>query len=150
MMRWMLVSAAVLGAWACLARAEENNLEKQDLAKFQGVWKIAAMQDNGKQVPADVASSMALYIYKNEYVFKVGEHTAAVGVFKIDPEVRTITRTDTDGDNKGKTYVGIYELDGDAIKVCWSPAGVKDPPSKFESKPGSGCCLDHLQRAPRK
>jgi uncharacterized protein (TIGR03067 family) len=44
------------------------------------------------------------------------------------------------------TILAIYELTGDTLRVCWSPAG-KERPTDFASKPGSGCSFVVLKRA---
>jgi hypothetical protein len=43
----------------------------------------------------------------------------------------------TDGFTKGKTQLGIYELEGDTFKACFSKPGT-DRPADFTSKPGDG------------
>jgi hypothetical protein len=38
----------------------------------------------------------------------------------------------------GKTYQGIYEVDGDTLRTCVQLDAKKDRPTEFVSKPGSG------------
>jgi hypothetical protein len=40
----------------------------------------------------------------------------------------------TDGPNKGKTFLAIYELDKDSLKVCYDLSG-KARPTEFKTKP---------------
>jgi len=67
--------------------------------------------------------------------------------FKIDPikKPKTIDYTVTDGPEKGKTVLGIYELDGDTVKFCFS-APDKERPSEFTAKEGSGRTLSLWKR----
>jgi uncharacterized protein (TIGR03067 family) len=51
----------------------------------------------------------------------------------------------TEGPDKGKTFLGIYELSGDDYKVCFAPAG-KGRPVEFSSKEGSGNILQVWKR----
>jgi hypothetical protein len=51
----------------------------------------------------------------------------------------------TEGDDKGKTFRGIYEFEGDTRKVCLAPAG-KERPKEFSSTAGSGHVLAVLKR----
>ena len=46
----------------------------------------------------------------------------------------------TEGPTKGKTHLGIYELDGDMVKFCFAAPG-EDRPTKFTAKEGSGRTL---------
>ena len=41
----------------------------------------------------------------------------------------------SEGANKGKMQLGIYELDGDTVKFCFAAPG-KDRPTDFTTKPG--------------
>ncbi len=44
--------------------------------------------------------------------------------------------TMTEGLNKGTVMLGIYEIDGDTLKVCFDSQGKKRP-TEFKSAPGS-------------
>jgi uncharacterized protein (TIGR03067 family) len=56
----------------------------------------------------------------------------------IDPtkKPKAIDYEMTEGPTKGKTHLGIYELDGDTVKFCFAAPG-KDRPADFTSKEGS-------------
>jgi hypothetical protein len=43
----------------------------------------------------------------------------------------------TEGPSKGAVMLGIYEFEGDTLKVCFDPTGKKRP-TEFKSEPGSG------------
>jgi uncharacterized protein (TIGR03067 family) len=58
---------------------------------------------------------------------------------------KTIDITFTEGPEKGKTIVGIYELEGDTYKVCINVNG-KERPKEFAAKAGSGHGLEVLKR----
>ena len=49
----------------------------------------------------------------------------------------TIDVTHTDGPQKGETLQGIYALEGDTLKLCFSICF----PTEFSSKPGAGGLL---------
>jgi uncharacterized protein (TIGR03067 family) len=60
---------------------------------------------------------------------------------KIDPSKKPkhSDATFTEGELTAKT-LGIYEVDGDNMKICYGLPG-KDRPTEFSSKPGSGQVL---------
>ena len=61
-----------------------------------------------------------------------------VGTQKLDPSKspKTIDVTVTEGLNKGAVMLGIYEINGDTLKVCFDPEGKKRP-TEFKSASGS-------------
>jgi uncharacterized protein (TIGR03067 family) len=71
----------------------------------------------------------------------------AKGTSEIDPTKtpKTIDFKPTDGSEKGKTFLGIYDIKQTCRKLCYAPAG-KDRPTEFSSTPGSGNVLVIFQR----
>ena len=69
------------------------------------------------------------------------------GTSTINPMNRpkTVDFVPTEGAGAGQTNLGIYEIEGDAQKVCFAPPG-KDRPTEFASKPGSWHTLVALER----
>ena len=67
--------------------------------------------------------------------------------YKLDPtrKPKEIDLTWAEFANKGKVQLAIYELDGDARKICESPVG-RVRPKKFESNKGSGQSMLTLKR----
>ena len=65
----------------------------------------------------------------------------------IDPskKPKTIDYQMTDGFTKGKTQLGIYEVDGDTFKSCFGKPGTERP-TEFTSKPGDGRTLSVWKR----
>jgi hypothetical protein len=65
--------------------------------------------------------------------------------------VRRFARTlsghaaDTEGPEKGNTSLGIYELQGDDLKLCLTITA-KDRPTEFAAKPKSGHGFEVLKR----
>lgn len=51
----------------------------------------------------------------------------------------------TEGFTKGKTHLGIYELDGDTLNSCFG-APDAERPTDFTSKPGDGRTLSVWKR----
>ena len=57
------------------------------------------------------------------------------GQTKLDPakSPRAIDITGTKGPDEGKTFLAIYELKGDELKVCYDLSG-KSRPAEFAAK----------------
>src|SRR5439155_12488432 len=63
---------------------------------------------------------------------------SGAGTFKIDPtkSPKTADSLQTEGPDKGKTLLGIYEIiDDNHKRACWAPVG-KPRPTAFTSEPG--------------
>jgi uncharacterized protein (TIGR03067 family) len=60
------------------------------------------------------------------------------GMSQIDPtkKPKTIDFTPTEGDNQGKTCLGIYELGEDMRKLCYAEPG-KDRPTRAGAAPAT-------------
>jgi uncharacterized protein (TIGR03067 family) len=63
---------------------------------------------------------------------------------KLDPSKspKTLDAKVTDGPNKGAVILGIYEISGDTLKVCFDPEGKKRP-TEFKSESGSQTLVVH-------
>jgi uncharacterized protein (TIGR03067 family) len=130
-----ILTAAVIGLVliAPLARGD-------DKASLQGTWKLASI----KWAEADRTSS--IYLTSKSYLIVEGEQMVMrdeeVGKVKetkysytLDPKKKPAVyeQKALDGENKGKTYSGIYAIDGDTLKMCSKARGL---PEDFEITQG--------------
>ena len=119
------------------AADDKADLEKE-VKKFQGTWTFESSESGGKKLPAGELKGFILIFEGNKHTVKKGDDVIQVGTQKIDPSKspKTIDVTMTEGPNKGTVMLGIYEIDGDTLKVCFDPQGKKRP-TEFKSAPGS-------------
>jgi uncharacterized protein (TIGR03067 family) len=138
-MKWMLLPAALTAGLLVAADAKDDAVKK-DMDALQGKWQITSLTRDGKD--QDVPKDAVRVVKDDKYTVTPRPGVTIEGTFKIDPTAKpkTIDTTPTTGDNKGKTSLGIYEIDGDTLKICWAPAG-KDRPTEFKSAEGSGVFL---------
>jgi uncharacterized protein (TIGR03067 family) len=141
-------SCCLLAATAlCLIAAQKpDDAVKKELAKLQGTWKFISLEAGGNKLPEDNYKDAVLLIEGDKHTTKHGPVTYS-GTLKIDPskKPKTIDVHFTDGPEKGKTSFGIYELDGETLKICIGLVD-KPRPSEFASKAGSGHVLEVLKR----
>jgi len=116
---------------------DKADLEKE-VKKFQGAWTIESSVTGGKELSAAELKEFILTFEGDKHTLKRGDDVFQVGTQKIDPSKspKTIDVTITEGPNKGKVMLGIYEIDGDTMKVCFDPQGKKRP-TEFKSAAGS-------------
>ena len=116
---------------------EKADLEKE-VKKLQGAWTIVSSEAGGKKLPADDLKGLIVTFEGDKHTVKNGDKVIQVGTQKIDPfkSPKTIDVTMIEGASKGAVMLGMYEFDGDTLKVCFDPAGKKRP-TEFKSPPGS-------------
>lgn len=146
-MRSVLLILAFLYSATCL----QSDEPVPDIKQLQGTWEVVEFTVNGKAIPAqervgmkfEVAdTTMKMFAKDREAVFKI----------KLDPSVKphTIDYTAQDGPFKGKTNYGIYEIQGDDLKLCMHNDNAEKPPTEFKSVEGDKLALIILKRAKAK
>ena len=119
---------------------------QQELKKFDATWRFVSIEVEGVKVPDEAFAKDRLTLMGRTFTSSVGGNTTN-GVFRINPTVKpkTIDLTFTDRPGKGKSQTGIYELEGDTQKICFSQVG-KPRPTEFTSKSGNGQMIQILKR----
>jgi uncharacterized protein (TIGR03067 family) len=144
MMRRTVLLVIAAGLLVAGDSAKEN--VQKELEKFRGTWKFVSIENEGQAVPKAQYEGARLTLKGDQFTFRQGADSTH-GTFKVDPakQPKTIDVTFTDGPDKGKTIVGVYELKGDTYKVCLQLKG-KERPKEFRSQAESGHVLQVLQR----
>ena len=125
-----LLAVAIALVVGSFARADAT---ADDWKKLAGTWKVEAAVLNGDDATAAFKEAV-LTIEEGKYNVAFAGMTYA-GTLALEPakKPRQMTITGTDGPSKGKTIPAIYEIDGDALKVCYTLGGGKDAPTEFKS-----------------
>jgi uncharacterized protein (TIGR03067 family) len=138
----MILTAGFLTA----ADPPKSDAAPSDKDRLQGTWSAVSMENNGKPAPPEAIKGAKLVFTGDQYTLK-GEESYQ-GTFTLDPtrKPKTIDTTfvEVEGGKKG-TALGIYELEGDRLKICWRHGG-KERPTEFATKPNSGLRLMVLKR----
>src|SRR5947208_6786 len=123
-----IVFALVVGSGALLG-GDAKDAGKADLKKMQGTWKFTAHAHGDKAVPEDQLAKMKITFTGDKFSVRVDDKVVQAGMNKLDPTKKPahVDATITEGENKGTTMLGIYELKGDTIKVCFDPQGKERP-----------------------
>jgi uncharacterized protein (TIGR03067 family) len=141
-----LLAVAVLIA----AAGAGDDAVKGEWKKFNGTWIAIAMEKEGKKLSEEEIKGLDLQLIlkDDKYTVKVGSNVIDTGTSKPDPtkKPKTVDVMPSEGPNKGKTIKGIYELDGDSLRVCYDLAG-KGRPKALATKADSGQVLIVYKRA---
>ncbi len=141
-MRITFVSLSlVLGLFTSSIMADD--VEK-DIKKLEGTWSFDSVEAAGNKMPAEQFKTMSVTMEGTKYSVKLNDMVVEAATQKIDPSKspKTMDVTVTEGPNKGKVYLAIYEISGDTLKVCFDPEGKKRP-TEFKGDVGSQTVVVH-------
>jgi uncharacterized protein (TIGR03067 family) len=109
---------------------------KTDADLIQGTWRYTSISEDGQTTPihpTDHEAAVFMVIDGNKmYMIRDGHH-AENGTVKLDPSQspKQIDTMSTDPPDAGQVNHGIYTLDGDTLKICYSDT--PDRPTEFKS-----------------
>jgi uncharacterized protein (TIGR03067 family) len=107
-----------------------------DLKKMSGTWAGALIEIGGKP-PTDNEKKIKikLVIVGEKYTVFFDEMKITDGTLKLDgsKKPKTIDAMPSEGEHKGKLQPGIYEVDGDELKIVFTDPG-KDRPKEFKTR----------------
>jgi uncharacterized protein (TIGR03067 family) len=130
--------------WLIAADDAKDDAIKKDRAALKGEWKVVSYELDGKKPVSDEQLDKVKVTIdeSGKVTVQADGKTIIEGNTTIDPtkNPKTIDTTFTEGDLKGETALGIYEIKGDTYKYCRAAPG-KERPTEFSSKEGSGHTL---------
>lgn len=141
--RWLLVAPLL---FAGSVRAD-NDRSAALSKKLIGAWQLVKGSVAGTPFPEEMVKKIRLDLTDGKYKL-TGAESPDQGTWSLhtDKKPLGIDVTGTEGPNKGKTFLAIFELHGDNLKVCYDLSG-KSRPAKFESSKKSLLFLAEYRRA---
>jgi uncharacterized protein (TIGR03067 family) len=138
-----VVSAVLAAASPAVGSDGSERAVKKELKKLEGVWALKERTINGKESPKESLKAEPGMEIKGDSV-KMG-----LVEFKIviDPsqKPKTIDRLIKAPDGRGIKSQGIYELDGDTLKMCVpTPLRKRGRPKELMS--GDGVIMSVYER----
>jgi uncharacterized protein (TIGR03067 family) len=149
-----VIIALWTAAFALLSNAADKDTNPNpDAYPQDGVWKPVAAVMGGAKLPKPALDAITLTVSGANYEVAVrGEKEPDRGTRTLDESTnpKRISITSTSGPNRGKTFLGIYEMiDASSMRVCYDLSGTAFPP-KFESTAETGYYLVEYRRVAAK
>lgn len=130
-------------------KSPRNDASRKELLKFQGTWIVETQELDGKPAKGEEIKTRSYFCGADVFVVRKGTELLQLGVQKVDPSKspKTINATVTKGLYQGETMLGIYEIDGDRLKICFDIEG-RTRPTEFKTAPREGRFLATYKRVP--
>ena len=132
------------------ASAPGEAADTKSAGGLRGTWTAVSAERNG--APADDLKGHRLTFTGDRFTIRSKGKVLYQGSYRVEPSKKpaAIDFTHTEGEAKGKTWPGIYLLEGSGLKIC---DNADDPgkgrPAAFVTEPGSGRVLVNFTRAGR-
>jgi uncharacterized protein (TIGR03067 family) len=140
-----LILLTVASLIVSFARGADDEAVKKDLAQLQGEWTMVSGSANGESMSEEMRKEMKRLCKGDEITVMMGEQVFLKAKLTLDPskKPKTIDYEMTEGFTKGKKQLGIYEINGDTFKACFSSPGSERP---TELKAGDGLTFSEWKR----
>ena len=143
-MKTKMLTIGFIAVLAASALAQDAATEQKAM---QGKWVPTSGEIAGQKFPEAQLKTITLVVGGDKYTVKVGD-VADRGSLKFDPSMKpkALDIVGTEGPNKGKTLLAIYEINGDTMRVCYDLTG-KARPTEFKTSKEAPHFLATYQRA---
>jgi uncharacterized protein (TIGR03067 family) len=113
---------------------------------MEGIWEFITLEVDGSAMPAAALRQSRMLIDGDRFRMESAEGNYD-GIFTIDVQAtpNTIDIEFIEGPEAGNWSYGIFELNGDALKICLGLTGASRP-RDFSTAPRSGHALENLRR----
>ena len=114
--------------------------------EIEGEWLMESAVFNGKPLQPEMRKWCKRVTLGNITKVFAGPNTMLDAVFDLDASRGHIEYVNRFGENKGKAQTGIYDLQGDRLRICMAAPGKKRP-GDFSSTRGDGRSYTVWRRA---
>jgi uncharacterized protein (TIGR03067 family) len=128
LMRW-----STCGTGQAMAASGDEESQKTDKEKIQGSWVAIAGVRRGETLSEDRIrqEKLSLSFAGDTLIQKSAKASEKKVTFRIDSKKKP--KAIDLIDEQGRIYPGIYELNGDTLKLCSAPPG-QSRPKEFSGK----------------
>ena len=98
---------------------------------LDGTWILDTAELGGNKLPDEGYRGATLVLQDGTYTFQ-GDH----GEYHVHTGGNAMDIVGTDGPNAGRTFLAIYELRDDVLRICYDLTGTARP-LRFATQPGT-------------
>jgi len=100
----------------------------KDLKKMQGTWQVAGVEVGGEAASPETVTNITVEIKERQFeVFNLGVKTAGMIALDSSKSPAQIEIHPEVGPDAGQVWPGIYTIENDSMKVCYSRNGKQRP-----------------------
>jgi len=117
-----------------------------ELGKLQGSWKLVGLELDGQKMPQAIFGGAKIVISGDNFE-SLAMGAVYDGTIVVDESAspKTFDLIYKNGPEAGAISLGIYELDGNTWRACFTVRNGTRP-KEFATSPGSGLAMDILER----
>jgi uncharacterized protein (TIGR03067 family) len=123
----LAIAAGLLGSGSGASDAETA----RDQKRIQGTWKAVSGEAAGKNLPKQRVDDLTV-VFTGDKMAVTTSNGSRESTFKLDaskkPKIIDLV------DENGQTAPGIYEFEGDTLRICLNQ-GSSERPTSFLTKP---------------
>lgn len=110
-----------------------------------GMWELIKAEMDGESAPDELSRRTQLRLTEAEYcVYFDGEVMDRGTIRTVDASRKTLQFHGVDGANCGRTFCGIYQNNGDRLRICFGLDGRE--PTEFTTAGGQSRYLAMYRR----
>jgi uncharacterized protein (TIGR03067 family) len=118
---------------------------KKDESAIDGTWKATSAELSGKELPRKASETFTLSLKNGKYEVVAESPDRGTVTYNDSAKPKEMDIKGTDGPNKGKTFLAIYELSGDKLTICYDLSGASRP-TEFKTQPNTQLFLVTYER----
>jgi uncharacterized protein (TIGR03067 family) len=119
----------------CLIADAQDDAIKKELAAIEGEWSMVSSERDGQPLRPRLVRNARRICRGDVTTVLLNGQLFMRAKFAVDPakQPKTLDYEVTEGRNQGSKQLGIYELDGDMMKICLADPG-NERPTDFVTK----------------
>jgi uncharacterized protein (TIGR03067 family) len=144
-----VVGAMMLSALITAVPAGSQGQENADRQRLVGTWTGWIVEGRGDRPNAMIGKITEMVITNQTIRARDDQRDMGEGNYRVgrDQGWGTLDTAATGGPLRGKSYLGIYQLDGDTLRWCTANPG-RPRPTQLMTRRGDGWYLMVLRRVP--
>ena len=114
----------------------KNYPMEDDRKRIEADWIPVSFELSGQKLPEAAFKNTKLILADGRYTYQNDQGTYKLVSVEDAKSPKAMDITGTNGPNQGKTFLAIYELTGDTLRICYDLSG-QTRPKEFTTKAGT-------------